>query len=59
MLLIYSKVQSGKYQALELNTAEKDGALYSHLWSLIWELADKPTLEQLSEYRNTYELSNR
>lgn len=53
-LLIYSKVAPGKYQALELNTAENDGALYSHLWNLIWELADAPNGEQIAEYCRLY-----
>jgi hypothetical protein len=53
-LLIYSKVTPGRYEALELNTAETDGAHYSHLWNLIWELADIPTPEQLREYTNIY-----
>lgn len=47
-------MKQGVYEALELNTAETTGALYSHLWNLVWELADIPTLEQLNEYRNIY-----
>lgn len=53
-LLIYSKITAGRYEALELNTAEADGALYSHLWNLIWDLADVPTQEQIEEYRQFY-----
>lgn len=53
-LLIYSKVSQGKYQALEHNTAESEGALYSHLWNLIWELAEAPSAEQVTEYRRLY-----
>lgn len=54
MLLIYSKVMPERYQALEFNTAETDGALYTHLWNLIWDLAEIPTQEQLNEYKNLY-----
>ena len=57
-LLIYSKVTPGHYEALELNTAETDGALYSHLWNLIWDLADVPTPEQLADYRHLYRPQN-
>lgn len=53
-LLIYTKVSPGRYEALELNTAENDGALYTHLWNLIWELAESPTEDQLKEYRRFY-----
>ncbi len=55
MLLIYNKIQSGLYEAIELNTAESQGAHYSSLWSLIWDLADSPTQEQLSEYKDIYQ----
>ncbi|TDH18249.1 hypothetical protein EXU57_24025 [Segetibacter sp. 3557_3] len=53
-LLIYNKVTPGRYEALELNTAETDGALYSHLWGLIWEIAKEPTPTELAEYRHLY-----
>jgi|GEM_PF-1251842 len=53
-LLIYSKVSPGRYEALGLNTAETDGALYTHLWNLIWELAESPSNEQLEEYKRFY-----
>lgn len=53
-LLIYSKIVPGKYEALELNTADTDGALYTNLWDLIWELAEAPTEMQLNEYRKFY-----
>jgi hypothetical protein len=53
-LLIYSKVDGHRYEALELDTADTSGALYSHLWNLIWEMAEAPTTAQLNEYRNFY-----
>jgi hypothetical protein len=53
-LLIYSKIVPGKYEALELDTANSNGALYSHLWELIWGTADTPTEAQLNEYKIVY-----
>ncbi|MCC6463046.1 MAG: hypothetical protein IT260_21430 [Saprospiraceae bacterium] len=53
-LLIYSKVSKGVYEALELNTADTTGAHYSHLWNLIWELAEIPSPEELDTYKRSY-----
>lgn len=53
-LLIYKKVQSGIYEALVTDTANSDGAMYNHLWNLIWELAQDPSPEELSEYKDLY-----
>lgn len=53
-LLIYSKIEHEKYEALELNTADNDGALYTHLWNLIWGLADPPSSGQIAEYKSLY-----
>lgn len=58
MLLIYRKVDSGIYEAIPLDTAETDGAHYSHLWSLIWGLSQKPTEEELAEYKEIYQRIN-
>lgn len=57
-LLIYNKVLHDQYEALELDTAETDGARYTHLWNLIWEIASVPTPIQLNEYRNFYRTQN-
>ena len=56
-LLIYNKVISERYEALELDTAETEGARYSHLWDLIWQLAEVPTSGILDEYKNLYHSS--
>ncbi len=53
-LLIYKKIESGIYEALELDTANSSGALYNYIWNLIWELAKSPSQEQLREYINLY-----
>lgn len=50
-LLIYNKIAAGRYQLLELNTAENDGALYSRLWELLWATAGKPTEEEIAAYK--------
>jgi hypothetical protein len=53
-LLIYNKIQSGIYEALEIDTANSSGAMYNHLWELIWESAEVPSNEELQEYNNLY-----
>jgi hypothetical protein len=53
-LLIYNKVSAGVYEALELDTAATQGVLYTHLWNLIWDLAEVPTDEDIIEYRRLH-----
>lgn len=53
-LLIYNKIQSGIYEALETDTANSSGALYNHLWNLIWELALEPSAVDLQEYKSLF-----
>lgn len=53
-LLIYNKIRSGVYEALELDTANSSGVMYNYIWNLIWELAKSPTQEQLNEYVSLY-----
>lgn len=53
-LLMYNKIASGLYEALEIDTANSNGALYSHLWELVWETAEKPSEEELEGFRNLY-----
>ncbi|OSZ81949.1 hypothetical protein CAP35_01365 [Chitinophagaceae bacterium IBVUCB1] len=50
-LLIYKKIKAGTYEALEWDTANENGALYTNLWTLLWSIARVPTEEQLQEYR--------
>jgi len=53
-LLIYRKVADRLYEALELDTADSDGAHYTLLWNLVWEIADKLTTEETNEYKQLY-----
>lgn len=53
-LLIYNKVQSGIYEALETDTANSSGAMYNHLWDLIWNSAEEATKDELQEYSNLF-----
>ena len=57
-LLIYNKVASGEYEALELDTADSHGALYDHIWNLIWQLAESPTAQEIQEYKELYRREN-
>ena len=53
-LLIYTKIDSGKYQTIETDTANSNGALYNNIWKLIWSLATKLDEGQRNEYINLY-----
>lgn len=53
-LLIYNKIKSGVYEALESDTANKSGVMYNYIWDLIWSLAKSPSSEELNEYVNLY-----
>jgi len=53
-LLIYNKVSSGVYEAIETNMGNSDGALYNHIWNLIWNLAQDPSDDQIKEYKHLF-----
>lgn len=53
-LLMYNKIQSGIYEAVMTDTANNSGALYNHIWSLIWDLAEQPTQEETDEYESLF-----
>jgi len=53
-LLIYNKVSSGVYEAIETNMGNSDGALYNHIWGLIWNLAEEPSGDQINEYKQLF-----
>jgi hypothetical protein len=57
-LLIYNKVSPRVYQALELDTADRNGAHFTRLWDLVWTVAHRPTGGQLHEYRQLYQSPN-
>ena len=50
-LLMYNKIQSGIYEAVATDTANHSGALYNHIWNLIWDLAIEPTEQEINEYK--------
>jgi len=51
-LLIYKKLKSKTYRAIETNTADSDGALYNNIWQLVWSLADSPTPDEVALYKS-------
>jgi len=53
-LMIYSKIESGKYQAIETDTANSNGALYNNIWKLIWSLAIDINELKRTEYLNLF-----
>src|SRR5579859_3235158 len=54
-LLVYNKIQSSKYQAIETDTANSNGALYNGIWELVWSLAKVPTQEQTEQYKRLFQ----
>ncbi|MEQ9297809.1 MAG: hypothetical protein RIF33_04560 [Cyclobacteriaceae bacterium] len=53
-LLMFTKIASKRYKALETDTADSTGALYGNLWDLIWSLANTPKDEKIEEYRSLF-----
>jgi len=53
-LMIYSKIESGKYQTIETDTANSNGALYNNIWKLVWSLANKISDQQKQEYTKLF-----
>jgi len=53
-LLIYRKVADRLYEAVELDTADSDGAHYTLLWNLVWGIADELTPDEVIEYKQLY-----
>ena len=53
-LLMYTKISSGIYRAIETDTANSNGALYNNIWELVWSLAHIPTNEQNQSYINMF-----
>jgi len=54
-LLIYSKIESKKYHAIETDTANSNGALYNNIWKLAWSLANKLKSKEREELINLIE----
>ena len=53
-LLIYQKIASGRYKAIETDTANSHGALFNNLWQLLWTIARQPTDLEINEYKNFF-----
>jgi hypothetical protein len=53
-LLMYVKVESGKYQALETDTANSNGALYTKIWNLVWSLTKKPSRSEMDGFKERF-----
>lgn len=51
-LLIYTKVKSKHYRAIETDTSDSDGQRYLSIWNLVWSLALEPTDSELKEYKS-------
>ena len=51
-LLIYTKVKSKRYRAIETDTSDSDGQRYLSIWVLVWSLSEKPTESELKEYKS-------
>ncbi len=46
-LLIYSRISSGVYQAIETDLANSNGALYNNIWELAWSMAKTPKPDEI------------
>ncbi len=49
-LLMYNRIKSGVYKAIETDTANSNGALYGNIWELTWSLASQPTEDTKKRY---------
>jgi hypothetical protein len=53
-LLMYSKVKSQVYQAIQTDVGDSSGALYNGIWELVWSLARPASKEEVNEYINLF-----
>ncbi|TAH42331.1 MAG: hypothetical protein EYC69_06075 [Bacteroidetes bacterium] len=53
-LLMYTKIQSKIYQAIETDTANSNGALYNNIWELVWSLALVPDAKEMQSYKDLF-----
>jgi hypothetical protein len=49
-LLMYSKVKSQVYQAIQTDVGDSSGALYNGIWELVWSLARPASKDEVDEY---------
>lgn len=50
-LLMYNKIKSKTYEAIETDRANAKGELYHNIWELVWSLAIKPTEGEIDSYK--------
>ena len=53
-LLMFSKIRSKVYKAIETDTANSYGALYNNIWLLIWSLGIRPDANEILEFKSLY-----
>jgi hypothetical protein len=53
-LLMYTKIRDEKYQALETDTANIGGALYSKIWNLVWNTASTMREDEIEKLKTAY-----
>jgi hypothetical protein len=53
-LLMYSKVASKVYQAIQTDVGDSSGALYNGIWELVWSLARPASNDEITEYVNLF-----
>ena len=51
-LLMYRKIKPKTYEAIERNSGESDGVLYTNIWNLIWSLANQPSNEDINDFKS-------
>jgi hypothetical protein len=49
-LLMYFKVSTKVYRAIETDTSDSNGALYKNIWELIWNLAEVPEKAEIDGF---------
>lgn len=54
-LLMYNKERSKVYRAIESDTSNTNGALYNNIWDLVWQLATRPTSEDVAVFINLFQ----
>jgi len=53
-LLMFNKIESKRYKAIETDTANSNGALYNNIWDLVWSLGIQPEIEELKNYQKLF-----
>jgi hypothetical protein len=54
-LLMYNRVRSGVYEAIETDLANSNGVLNHNIWELVWSLAKHPTPDEIKSWINLYQ----